>query len=109
MKKIGDIFSTIERFFTRDIWEINPAELSSRWKARFVKDIRLIMEVLKTNLILSLPSTLIWTFSSPSLFSNVPLNPSSSSSTLAAGLFCCCVPEGDDEAAGAWFVEAGAV
>lgn len=47
MKKIGEIFCTIERFFTRDIWEINPAELSSRWKARFVKDIRLIMEVLK--------------------------------------------------------------
>ena len=47
MKKIGDIFSTIERFFTRDIWEINPAELSSRWKARFVKDMRLILEVLK--------------------------------------------------------------
>ena len=47
MKKISDIFCSIERFFTRDIWEINPAELSSRWKARFVKDIRLIMEVLK--------------------------------------------------------------
>jgi hypothetical protein len=31
MKKIGEIFCTIERFFNRDIWEINPAELSSRW------------------------------------------------------------------------------
>ena len=47
MKKIGVFFHRIERFLARDIWEINPAELSSRWKARLVKDIRLILEVLK--------------------------------------------------------------